>query len=119
MEMNGHYDPPRPGVSPLKFFLLTFLLSWLIWIPLDLSHFGIGPFSIPETTSTFVRLLGVLMPVTAGIILTGRSGGRAAIRALLARLAIRLGASGAEVAGLILLTGWARNSEDLLLWQVQ
>ena len=30
---------------------------------------------------------------------------------------MRLAGAGAEVAGIILLTGWARNCEDLLLWQ--
>ncbi len=32
----------RP-ISMLQFFGLTYLLSWLIWIPLALSHFGVGP----------------------------------------------------------------------------
>lgn len=36
-----------------------------------------------------------------------------------AGITIRLAGSGAEVAGIILLTGWARNSEDLLLWQAE
>ena len=75
-------------VRPRTFFLLTFLLSWLIWIPLDLSHFGIGPFYVPERLSNIVRLLGVLMPAAAALLLTARAGGRKAVRALLGRLAI-------------------------------
>lgn len=74
-------------VRPAAFFGLTLLLSWLIWIPLALSHFGIGPFHIPEEISAIVRLLGVLMPSAAALWLAARGGGRAAVRGLLGRLA--------------------------------
>jgi membrane protease YdiL (CAAX protease family) len=102
-------------VSPLKFFALTYCLSWVVWIPLDLSHFGIGPFSIPEGTSAIIRLLGVVMPAVAALILTGRSGGRRAVGALLGRLGIwRVGwkwwaAAVAVCPLLLLLTGLAYN----------
>jgi membrane protease YdiL (CAAX protease family) len=75
-------------VHPRTFFILTYLLSWLIWIPLDLSHFGIRPFHISEGLSSIVRLLGVLMPAIAALILTSRTGGQREIRSLLGRLAI-------------------------------
>jgi CAAX protease family protein len=75
-------------VHPRTFFILTYLLSWLIWIPLDLSHFGIGPFNIPEGLSNVVRLLGVLMPAVAALVLTSRAAGRGGVRNLLGRLAI-------------------------------
>lgn len=75
-------------VRPLTFFALTYGLSWLIWIPLVLSHFGIGPVAIPEGISNIVRLFGVLMPATAALLLTARSGGRVAVRNLLGRLMI-------------------------------
>jgi membrane protease YdiL (CAAX protease family) len=74
-----------PPDSPFYFFALTFLLSWLIWIPLALSHFGVA-FNIPESTSMILRLFGVLMPALSAVILTTLSGGRAALRNLLARL---------------------------------
>jgi membrane protease YdiL (CAAX protease family) len=48
----------------------------------------VGPFHIPENLSSTVRLLGVLMPAVAGLWLTARTGGRAAVRGLLGRLAI-------------------------------
>lgn len=73
-------------VSPAKFFILTYALSWSIWIPLALSHFGIGPLHIPEATSNVVRLLGVLMPAVAAIVLTAHSGGRSEVGALIRRL---------------------------------
>ena len=66
-------------VKPIKFFALTFALSWSIWIPLTLSHFGVGPFHIAESTSNIVRLLGVLMPAVSAIILTAHIGGRSAL----------------------------------------
>ena len=80
--------PTRPVVRPGAFFALTFGLSWLIWLPLTLSHLGIGPFQIAESTSMGVRLLGVLMPATAALLLTAHAGGRAAVRQLLATLAV-------------------------------
>jgi membrane protease YdiL (CAAX protease family) len=75
-------------ISPLRFFLLTFILSWLIWIPLTLSHFNIGPFKISEDLSSIVRLLGVLMPMVSALLLTTLYGGRLAVRSLLSRLKI-------------------------------
>jgi len=77
----------RP-ITPLAFFALTYALSWVIWIPLALSHFGVGPFQIPEETSSGVRLLGVLMPAVAAILLSALTGGRAAVGALLKRLTL-------------------------------
>jgi membrane protease YdiL (CAAX protease family) len=71
----------------VKFFTLTYVLSWLIWIPLALSHFGTA-FNIPESTSNIVRLLGVLMPATSALILTALAGGQGAIHSLLSRLII-------------------------------
>ena len=75
-------------VSSVKFFTLTFILSWLIWIPLTLSHFHIGFFQIPEGLSSMVRLIGVLMPATSAIILTAQTGGRRAVRSLFLRLTL-------------------------------
>jgi membrane protease YdiL (CAAX protease family) len=75
-------------VRPVTFFVLTFALSWLIWVPLALSHFGIGPLHVPEGISGIVRLLGVLMPATSGLLLAARAGGRGAVGRLLGRLAL-------------------------------
>ena len=46
---------PSMTVRPVKFFVLTFALWWLIWVPLVISNFGIGPFHITEGTSNIVR----------------------------------------------------------------
>lgn len=79
---------PTTHVSPARFFGLTFLLSWAVWLPLDLAHFRLGGVSIAENTSAAVRLLGVLMPATAAIILTALDGGREGLGNLLKRLGI-------------------------------
>jgi membrane protease YdiL (CAAX protease family) len=74
-------------VSPKHFFVLTFILSWLVWIPLALSHFGIA-FHIPESISAVVRLLGVLMPAVAALLLSAFSGQKGQARRVLARLGL-------------------------------
>jgi membrane protease YdiL (CAAX protease family) len=79
-------EDSRVPVKPLVFFTLTFVLSWLIWVPLALSHFAIGPIHFSEETSNIVRLLGVLMPAASALILTTQAGGRHAMRALWRRL---------------------------------
>jgi uncharacterized protein len=76
-------DRPSPVVRPLTFFVVTFLVSWLIWIPLVFSHFGVGPFHISEDLSALVRLLGVLIPSITAILLTLISGKPKAVRDLL------------------------------------
>jgi len=73
------------SITPFRFFALTYLLSWLIWIPLTLSHFGIGSFHIAEETSVIVRLFGVLMPAISALILTAQTGG---LQTLFARLVL-------------------------------
>jgi membrane protease YdiL (CAAX protease family) len=83
---NQRETPSITQVRPLCFFVLTFVLSWLIWIPLVTSHFGIGSFYAAEETSNVVRLLGVLMPAASALILTAQSGRRNAMRNLWSRL---------------------------------
>jgi hypothetical protein len=72
-------------IPPVKFFGLTLLLSWLIWVPLVLAHFEVGPFRVPEATSNLVRLFGVLMPAVSGLVLTALAG-KEEVRRLLGRL---------------------------------
>lgn len=60
----------RKTVSPLAFFILTYILSWSIWITLIA-----GSSQIPEGVSNIVRLFGVLMPAISGIVLTAYTGG--------------------------------------------
>lgn len=60
---------PSASIPPWTFFILTFLLSWGIWIPLVLSHLGVGPVLISEGTSEVVRLFGVVVPAIAAMVL--------------------------------------------------
>jgi uncharacterized protein len=77
-----------PPVKPSRFFALTFLLSWLIWIPLVLSRQAVIPVSIPAGTVTLLSFLGVLMPAVSALLLTAVGGGRKAVRVLLLRLVL-------------------------------
>jgi hypothetical protein len=49
------------STSIWQFFGWSFLLSWLIRIPLTLAHFNLGPVRVSEQVRGLVRLLGVLM----------------------------------------------------------
>jgi membrane protease YdiL (CAAX protease family) len=70
-------------VSPYRFFLLTYILSWAIWIGLILASSVIS-----EGISMIVRLFGVLMPAFSAIALTGYTAGRKGVNQLLSRLRI-------------------------------
>jgi membrane protease YdiL (CAAX protease family) len=78
----------KPGVRPSTFFALTFALSWAIWIPLNLSQSKLVPWHLSEGLIAIVRLVGVLMPATAALLLAVRARGRAGASELLGRLAI-------------------------------
>jgi membrane protease YdiL (CAAX protease family) len=81
------------SVSPGRFFLLTYVLSWLIWAPLVASRFDLIPVDMAEGTRNLLGLFGVLMPATSALILTARAGGRSEVGSLLSRLRIwRVGA---------------------------
>jgi membrane protease YdiL (CAAX protease family) len=71
------------AVSPTAFFVLTFILSWSIWISLILASSQIS-----EGLSNIVRLFGVLMPAVAAISLTAYAAGRTGIKQLFSRLKI-------------------------------
>lgn len=80
---------PSPTVPPQRFFVTTFLLSWAIWVPLMLIRLDVLPRLVPLSSLTPIALLGVLMPAVAATALTGRTSGRAGVRALWRRLLVR------------------------------
>jgi membrane protease YdiL (CAAX protease family) len=80
--------PTTPRSTLLRFFTLTYFLSWLIWIPLVLSRYNIGPFHVPEDLSSLIRLIGVLMPACTAIIITVTIHGRQGVRQLFSRFRI-------------------------------
>ena len=73
--------------SLLKFFLLTYIVSWLLWIAAATILRGAG--SQPSAflaISGFLYLLGVFAPSLVALALTARAGGRAGTLALLRRI---------------------------------
>jgi hypothetical protein len=71
--------------TPGKYFRLTFLLSWILWMPLVMLRLGVGSLQLSETAYTLLSFLGVLMPAVAALVLTARDG---ETRFLLARLTL-------------------------------
>jgi membrane protease YdiL (CAAX protease family) len=70
----------------LAFFVLTFLLSWAIWIPLALDHYALLPARLDEGFVMVVRLFGTLGPAVSAILVSLLLGGRPAAGALLAQI---------------------------------
>ncbi len=70
------------------FFLMAYLGTWLITVPLALSANGVGllPFGIPKGSVFFVSAAWVFLgPTLAAFFMTGTTEGRAGIRRLLRR----------------------------------
>lgn len=77
----------RPAeVSASAFFATTFLLSWVVWLPLMLIRLDVLPRLVSLDALTPIGLVGVLMPGVAATWLTARVAGRAGVRSLLGRL---------------------------------
>jgi uncharacterized protein len=76
----------RASVGYVPYFALTYALSWAIWLPLLWLHFNPGAWPQLEGLSAPLRLLGVLMPATAALVLTARAGGWRGVQALLGGL---------------------------------
>jgi len=66
----------------LSFFVLAFLLSWSIWVPLALDHFGVFSTRLPEGLVVLARQLGTLGPAIAASIVARIADGRGGTRAL-------------------------------------
>jgi membrane protease YdiL (CAAX protease family) len=73
-------------VSASAFFATTFLLSWVVWVPLMLIRLGVLPRVVSLDALTPLGLVGVLMPGVAATWLTARAAGRPGIRGLFGRL---------------------------------
>lgn len=70
------------------FFVLTFALSWLVWVPAMLESFGWPGFTIPG-----YGLLGAVMPGIAALIVAGITSGRRGAGALWGQVKVwRVGA---------------------------
>ena len=74
------------GRSVFKFFALTFILSWLLWVAAAaMLGWDLSRSSELTPLSGLVYLLGVFAPAFVAVTLTARSSGRAGTLALLRR----------------------------------
>src|SRR5260370_17345273 len=72
--------------SLLKFFSLTYIVSWILWIAAAAILRGAAPqASAFRAISGFLYLLGVFAPSLVALALTARADGRAGTLALLRR----------------------------------
>ncbi|HET7270746.1 MAG TPA: type II CAAX endopeptidase family protein [Rubrobacter sp.] len=66
---------------PLKYFVLAFAFTWVLWVPAALEARGlISPLPVPAT------FLGAFGPLLAAVVVTAQEGGRAGLRSLLGRV---------------------------------
>jgi len=71
---------PHPALSLVKFFLLTFAVTWTCWIPVVRASTALTPLRYG------LWLLGTFAPSLVALALTVRSDGRAGLGALLGRI---------------------------------
>ncbi|HEX6731248.1 MAG TPA: hypothetical protein VF074_14585 [Pyrinomonadaceae bacterium] len=84
--------------SLLKFFSLTYLASWILWIVSAAILRGtLAQSSGLRTISGFLYLLGVFAPSLVALALTHRAEGRTGTLALLNRTVPRLHVGGASI----------------------
>ena len=90
---------PKPGSliafvrrHPLfSYFFITFLLSWLGWVPVALSQSGLGllPFRFPGSHEANLGILGgVLGPIVSAFLCTALVSGKVGLRQFLRRFII-------------------------------
>lgn len=72
--------------SLLVFFVLTFVLSWAIWIPMAMNYYGVFPIRMDSGFVMVFRLFGTLGPAVSAILISILVGGRPAVRALLGQI---------------------------------
>lgn len=78
------------GRPILIFFLLSFLISWTLWIPLLYGHFKFGwtnwEGNVWTNYRTWLGLLGSLGPAIAAVIMTFIIDGKSGVKSLLKRV---------------------------------
>jgi len=73
--------PAQSTRNPCKFFLLTFVYSWIIWLPSVLDGLGVNlPFNVAGY-SMVVVIIGAFAPLLAAITLVAREAGWKGIKA--------------------------------------
>lgn len=71
--------------NPWLYFLITFALSWLLWLPAVLAGLGVDVPIDAESYTLITVPIGAFGPMAAAFILLARQGGRRAVGALLCR----------------------------------
>lgn len=71
-----------------RFLAVSLAVSWVIWVPLAVVRLAGANDSVPTESLVLYAFPGVVVPAVAGVALTGRAGGRRAVRRLLARLSV-------------------------------
>jgi membrane protease YdiL (CAAX protease family) len=69
-----------------SFFILTFVLSWAIWIPMAMNYYDAFPIKMDPGFVMVFRLFGTLGPAVAAIVISLLIGGRQAVGALLGQI---------------------------------
>lgn len=72
----------QPGSSVVKFFFVTYAVTWACWIPVVLK-----PTSFPAALSSVLWLLGVFAPSFVALALTAWDEGSTGVHALLCQIA--------------------------------
>jgi membrane protease YdiL (CAAX protease family) len=79
-------ETPEPTKgSPLLFFVLTIIVSWLIWLPGVLDTFNLLPIAVDDTIFTVLNVCGGAVPTILGLFLYYREEGKTKVREVLAR----------------------------------
>lgn len=78
---NTPLESLKPTPSVVKFFLLTFAVTWACWIPVVAAHASAG-----ATLRASLWLLGVFAPSLVALALTARKEGTGGVWALLGRM---------------------------------
>lgn len=69
--------------SLVLFFVLAYLTSWIIWLPLYLPYFGITTLPV----LSYHHALGAIGPIASGIIVTSKDEGKDGVYDLLSKMA--------------------------------
>ncbi len=71
--------------SPLLFFILTIILSWLIWSPGVLVTLGIIQLQVDDTVYAILNVIGGCMPTLIGLLFFYREEGMTKLKEVLKR----------------------------------
>jgi uncharacterized protein len=70
------------------YFILAFLISWSIWIPLALNHYGLLPVRLTEPLASIAPLFGTLGPAIAASLIALLAGAKPGLKELWGQIAI-------------------------------